>query len=143
MATRKSTGKSVRTLSDNSDNHDTPPVLFAKGDVLGTPGSEMHSGLQHVVQGLLTGQLWGEIKVQRDGTMEIHAADQSGNHATMTHYLGVSGYRESSMSAISGKLDPADRKVEAKRLRESGMSQVKISKRLGVSQKTISDDLKD
>ncbi|HGM7333814.1 TPA: hypothetical protein ACKQCJ_000090 [Stenotrophomonas maltophilia] len=47
------------------------------------------------------------------------------------------------MSAISGKLDPADRKVEARRLREGGMSQVKISKRLGVSQKTISDDLKD
>jgi|GEM_PF-4740960 len=75
--------------------------------------------------------------------MEIHAVDQSGGDATMTHYLSALGYREPSMSAISGRLDPADRKVEARRLRESGMAQVKISMRLGVSRKKISDDLKD
>lgn len=61
----------------------------------------------------------------------------------MIHYLNALGYREPSMSAISGRLNPADRKVEARRPRESGMAQVKIRKRLGVSQKTISDDLRD
>lgn len=54
---------------------------------------------------------------------------------------GGSGFQEQTLS-VCAVLSVEDRKIEAKRLKKEGMSQAAIGERLGVSQKTISNDLK-
>ncbi|EUB98250.1 Transposase IS30-like HTH domain containing protein [Rhizobium sp. CF080] len=53
---------------------------------------------------------------------------------------GGNGFQEQIMS-VSAALQPRERRIEAKKLRKEGMSQTAIAARLGVSQKTISNDL--
>lgn len=54
---------------------------------------------------------------------------------------GGSGFQEQTLS-VCAVLSLNDRRIEAKRLKKEGMSQAAIGERLGVSQKTISNDLK-
>ena len=62
------------------------------------------------------------------------------NKAITAHFANSSGYVEQRLTAFHGT--PADRRSAAKELRRTGLSQTAIAERLGVSQKTISDDLK-
>lgn len=53
---------------------------------------------------------------------------------------GGNGFQEQIIS-VCAALEPRERRIEAKKLRKEGMSQTAIAARLGVSQKTISNDL--
>lgn len=53
---------------------------------------------------------------------------------------GGNGFQEQIMSVCTA-LAPHERRIEARKLRKEGLSQMAIAARLGVSQKTISNDL--
>ncbi|MFJ1311875.1 helix-turn-helix domain-containing protein [Agrobacterium sp. P15N1-A] len=53
---------------------------------------------------------------------------------------GGNGFQEQIVS-LCAALSPRERRIEAKKLRKEGLSQTAIAARLGVSQKTISNDL--
>ncbi|MFW7204176.1 helix-turn-helix domain-containing protein [Serratia sp. BNK-17] len=65
---------------------------------------------------------------------------RTGQHVRVTTYEGT-GFSERTVSTCD--LMPLDqRRQETQRLRSTGLSQQQIADRLGVSQKTVSNDLK-
>ena len=103
----------------------------------------MQKKCNEMIGSILQGQLAGEIKVSLDGTMKIRAQDAYGATMTLTSYVNKqNGYQEGGFTALPTKMTPSERKVEAKRLKDQDFSQSDIADRLGVSQKTISNDLK-
>lgn len=98
---------------------------------------------QELIESLLSGRLTGEIKVSLDGTMKIRAQDAKGATMTLTGYINEhTGYQERGFSALPRKLSPVERREEVQRLAATGMTQQAIAERLGVSQKTVSNDIK-
>ncbi|HEI2929593.1 TPA: helix-turn-helix domain-containing protein [Escherichia coli] len=75
-----------------------------------------------------------------NGELTIMGADQNGTHIRVNSYQG-NGFTEGTMSTFQPRGKEA-RRLEAIRLRKSGLTQQEIANRLGVSQKTISNDLK-
>mgnify|MGYP003583468715 FL=1 len=80
----------------------------------------------------------GSIKKTSRG-ITVHGIDNN-NHSVTIHGADFNGYREQRVTSFQGS--PDDRKQVAKQLRRDGLSQTAIADRLGVSQKTISNDLK-
>ncbi len=80
----------------------------------------------------------GSIKKTLGG-ITVHGIDNN-NQSVTIHGADFSGYREQRITSFQGS--PDDRKQVAKQLRRDGLSQTAIADRLGVSQKTISNDLK-
>lgn len=98
---------------------------------------------QEIIDDLLCGRLAGEIKVSLDGTVKIRAQDAQGATMTLTGYVNErTGYREGGVSVLPQKLSPTERREEVRRLAATGMTQQSIAGRLGVSQKTVSNDVK-
>ncbi|GAB1536649.1 hypothetical protein ADMFC3_22800 [Geovibrio sp. ADMFC3] len=84
----------------------------------------------------------------RNGKRTVEGYDLNGNKVVMTTYLSNNAAAENkglysqTMSVCAG-LSKEERVQEAKRLKkEEKLSQVEIAKKLDVSQKTISNDLK-
>ena len=75
-----------------------------------------------------------------NGELTVTGTDQNGKHIRVNSYQG-NGFTEGTMSTFQPGGKEA-RRLEAVRLRESGLTQQEIANRLGVSQKTISNDLK-
>jgi DNA-binding NarL/FixJ family response regulator len=69
----------------------------------------------------------------------IKARTMAGEAVTLTQIVGP-GYQEQTVSRCAG-LTIKQRRIEAKKLRKRGLTQADIAERLGVSQKTISNDL--
>ena len=74
------------------------------------------------------------------GELTVTGTDQSGKHVRVNSYQG-NGFTEGTMSTFQPGSKEA-RQFEAMRLRKDGLTQQEIANRLGVSQKTISNDLK-
>ena len=81
----------------------------------------------------------GSIKKNSTG-ITVSGVDKN-NQAVTIHGADYHGYREQRITSFQGTTD--DRKKVAKELRNQGLSQATIADRLGVSQKTISNDLRD
>ncbi len=81
----------------------------------------------------------GSIKKSPIG-ITVHGVDRN-NQAVTIHGADYHGYREQRITSFNGSID--DRKKVVKELRNQGLSQTAIGDRLGVSQKTISNDLRD
>jgi DNA-binding NarL/FixJ family response regulator len=81
----------------------------------------------------------GSIKKNSTG-ITVSGVDRN-NQAVTIHGADYHGYREQRITSFQGTTD--DRKKVAKELRNQGLSQATIADRLGVSQKTISNDLRD
>lgn len=80
--------------------------------------------------------------VQRTGSkIVVTGTTGYGAAVKMDFCNSSSGYRSRAMS-VCPKLDIDERRREAKSLRKQGMTQANIALSLGVSQKTISTDLK-
>lgn len=75
-----------------------------------------------------------------NGELVVSGTSANGKKYRVSSYDN-NGYTEGTMSSFNPG-QPADRKKEAVRLRNTGLSQQEIANRLGVSQKTISNDLK-
>lgn len=74
------------------------------------------------------------------GEFTITGTNSEGNHLRVSEYQS-NGFSERTVSAAQ-PTSQENRRSEARRLRGTGLSQTEIAKRLGVSQKTISNDLK-
>lgn len=81
----------------------------------------------------------GSIKKSPMG-ITVNGVD-SNNQSVTIHGADFHGYREQRLTSFQGSSD--DRKKVAKQLRAQNLSQTAIADRLGVSQKTISNDLRD
>ncbi|CAH6337728.1 MULTISPECIES: helix-turn-helix domain-containing protein [Enterobacterales] len=87
-----------------------------------------------------TGELRDYTITQKPGHTTITATTTDGQHVRVEKYNGNNGFSEGSMSVfVPGSIE--ERRDEARRLRDTGLSQTAIADRLGVSQKTISNDL--
>lgn len=76
---------------------------------------------------------------QKPGQTVISGTTSDGQHIHMEKYQ-ANGLKTASVSVFTpGSIE--ERQAEAKRLRSTGLSQQAIAGRLGVSQKTISNDL--
>jgi DNA-binding NarL/FixJ family response regulator len=106
-------------------------------------GTAMAQQQEELIDNLLRGRLAGEIKVSIDGTLKIRAQDTQGATVTFTGYVNErTGYREEGLSILPQRLSPTDRREEVRRLAAAGLTQQAIAERLGVSQKTVSNDIK-
>ena len=81
----------------------------------------------------------GSIKKTSTG-ITVHGIDQN-NQSVTIHRSDFHGYREQRITSFQGTSE--ERKLAARQLRTKGLSQTAIADRLGVSQKTISNDLRD
>lgn len=136
---KKNVAPPSRTLW--GDTQPTPPdqQLAPQADA----GTAMTHQRQELIDNLLDGRLTGEIKILPDGTMKIRAQDDQGAIMTLTSYTNDrTGYREGGFTALPRKLSPTERREEASRLAATGLTQQAIAERLGVSQKTVSNDIK-
>ncbi|WP_036240923.1 helix-turn-helix domain-containing protein [Mesorhizobium sp. STM 4661] len=79
------------------------------------------------------------ISIQK-GKKHFKGRTRNGKAINVILRDGGSGFQEQTVS-FCDVLSVKDRRVEAKRLRKEGMRQTVIAERLGVSQKTISNDL--
>lgn len=105
-------------------------------------GTAMAHQRQELIDSLLEGRLTGEIKILPDRTMKIRAQDDQGATVTLTSYVNDrTGYREGGFTALPQKLTPTERREEVQRLAKAGLTQQAIAERLGVSQKTVSNDI--
>ncbi|WP_420592125.1 helix-turn-helix domain-containing protein [Bacterioplanoides sp.] len=81
----------------------------------------------------------------RNGKRTVEGYDDQGRKVTMTTHIGQSerstGFRRQSMT-VCDQLSIEERKKVARQLRDEGMTQDQIASQLGVSQKTVSNDLK-
>ncbi|ECK5632010.1 helix-turn-helix domain-containing protein [Vibrio fluvialis] len=75
-----------------------------------------------------------------NGELTVTGTNQSGQQVRINQYQG-NGYTEGTLSTFQPSNIEA-RQNEARRLRSNGLTQQEIADRLGVSQKTISNDLK-
>lgn len=73
-------------------------------------------------------------------SITVHGTNHN-NEAVTVHGANFHGYQEQRLTSFDGSTE--DRKLAAKQLRRQGLSQAAIADRLGVSQKTISNDLRD
>lgn len=106
----------------------TPPTTPAVCDISTLPGIIQSFGLIN-------------FKVScNEGELTVTGTDQGGKHIRVNSYQG-NGFTEGTMSTFQPESKEA-RKFEAVRLRGAGLTQQEIANRLGVSQKTISNDLK-
>ncbi|MBJ2250532.1 helix-turn-helix domain-containing protein [Pseudomonas sp. MF6784] len=76
----------------------------------------------------------------KDGKKSLKGKTANGEAINVIVRNDGTGFKEQTVS-ICRVLSISDRRIEAKRLKKEGMSQVAIAAKLGVSQKTISDDL--
>lgn len=104
----------------------TPTTAAPACDISAVPGMIQSMGLVDF-----------NVKCQ-GGQVTITGTSQDGKHHRVTSYQN-NGYTEGSMSTFQGST--TDRKAEAERLRNTGLTQQAIADRLGVSQKTISNYL--
>ena len=87
-----------------------------------------------------TGELRDYTITQKPGHTTITATTTDGQYVRVEKYNCNNGFSEGSMSVfVPGSIE--ERRDEARRLRDTGLSQTAIADRLGVSQKTISNDL--
>ncbi|HAT3809591.1 TPA: helix-turn-helix domain-containing protein [Morganella morganii] len=86
------------------------------------------------------GELEDYTITQKPGHTVITATTTDGQHVRVEKYKGNNGFAEGSMSVFVPR-SIEERRVEARRLKDTGLSQVEVAARLGVSQKTISNDL--
>jgi len=75
-----------------------------------------------------------------DGSLTVTGKNTEGKHFRVNGYQG-NGFTEGTMSTFESSSRDA-RQFEAIRLRNAGFTQQEIADRLGVSQKTISNDLR-
>lgn len=140
MATKKKKQEAPKEGLFGPIQKKTPALEVAPDASAGTAIAQQQ---QELIANLLGGRLAGEIKVFRDGTVKIRAQDEQGATMTLTGYVNErTGYREGGFSALPQKLSPSERREEVQRLAAAGMTQQAIAERLGVSQKTVSNDLK-
>lgn len=78
--------------------------------------------------------------VQKPGRTTLTAKTTDGQNVRVSRYDGNNGLREASMSVFQPD-SIEERRIEARRLKDNGHTQMEISEILGVSQKTISNDL--
>lgn len=75
----------------------------------------------------------------KNGQLTVSGTNQGGQKVRVSGYQ-ANGYTEGSMSSFQPSTIDA-RRAEANRLKSLGLTQQEIADRLGVSQKTISNDL--
>ena len=85
------------------------------------------------------GLVEGRIEKTQDGGVLIQGVD-SFNQTLTYQTQNFSGYQAQNVSVFSGS--PEERKEVAQNLYNAGKTQAQIAGELGVSQKTISNDLK-
>ncbi|USL57880.1 hypothetical protein IAQ00_19965 [Pantoea ananatis] len=78
--------------------------------------------------------------VHEPGRTTLTAKTTDGQNVRVSRYDGNNGLREASMSVFQPD-SIAERRIEARRLKDKGHTQMEIAEILGVSQKTISNDL--
>lgn len=76
----------------------------------------------------------------KGGQRTISGRTESGGAVRFSSYISK-GFRSRTSSSCEG-LSPARRKAEAKRMKNTGLTQSEIAEHLGCSQKTISNDLR-
>lgn len=94
-----------------------------------------------IVAGLLSGQLSGEIKVS-GGVITIHAEDIDGNKVALTANVHGREVDQNSELSAPQTRSPVRRQEQVQQLADQGLTQQVIAERLGVSQRTVSTDLK-
>ena len=83
----------------------------------------------------------------KNGVRRVEGFNHNGERVVIetivysTEQVSNGGYRQKNMS-VCEPLAPEERKRVAAKLRSEGYTQTEIAKRLGVSQKTISNDLR-
>lgn len=138
----------TKTIKRKASNTSQPDPVTKKGSSqemspVSNPSRAIAQQQQEIIDNLLCGRLAGEIKVSLDGTVKIRAQDARGATMTLTGYVNErTGYREEGVSVLPQKLSPTERREEVRRLAAIGMTQQSIAERLGVSQKTVSNDVK-
>jgi DNA-binding transcriptional regulator YiaG len=75
-----------------------------------------------------------------NGELTVTGTNQTGQQIRINQYQ-ANGFSEGTLSTFQPS-SRESRQYEAKRLKGNGLSQQEIANRLGVSQKTISNDLK-
>ena len=82
----------------------------------------------------------------KNGIKRVEGFNQKGEKIILETYSSGQttdgGYQHKSMS-VCGSLPVDERRQVASELRDQGYTQIEIAKRLGVSQKTISNDLNE
>lgn len=106
----------------------TPPATPAACDISALPGIIQNFGLINFNVSCNHGEL------------TVTGTDQTGNRVRVNSYQG-NGFTEGTMSTFQPGSKEA-RRLEVVRLRGNGLTQQEIANRLGVSQKTVSNDLK-
>lgn len=140
MATRKKSAKKPPGHLEVGKAAPNQAMMAAPG----LADTHMAGQQQELIDHILNGRLTGEIKVTKDRVLKVRAQDDTGATMTLSSYLDpATGYREAGYSALPRKMTPAERKAEVHRLTNDGFTQQEIAGRLGVSQKTISNDTKD
>lgn len=85
------------------------------------------------------GLVEGTISI-KGGKKTLKGKTENGQAVNFSIQNSGTGFREQTIS-VCEVLSIPDRRAEAKRLKAAGLSQTEIAGKLGVSQKTISDDL--
>lgn len=99
---------------------------------------EIMSGLQALQYGKLNGV---DIKSNKHG-FHLTAEDLDGNRIIIEKHEN-NGIHRKTVTSVRTEENKSERQVQVAQLRSEGMSQAQIANHLGVSQKTISNDLRE
>ncbi|EHU9520833.1 HTH domain-containing protein [Vibrio vulnificus] len=94
-----------------------------------------------VLPGIIQGAGLVNFEVScNNGELTVTGSNEHGQQVRISSYQG-NGFQEGTLSTFQPS-SIEQRRAETRRLRSTGLTQQEIADRLGVSQKTVSNDLK-